>query len=154
MNSIREYEDENTIFNQICLERQLAKYIYIIVEGDFDEKIFSKLLTDDCRIHIANGKEILDKSLKKLDESKIEKCFAIRDRDYDILICKEFEDNDNIIFTDYKDLEMCIIESNALSDILKLYSINSTVDKVKEVLLKTTLPLGYLRWLNDKEKLD
>lgn len=151
MNSIRDLENEDTLSNQICLERQLNKSTYIIVEGDFDEKIFSNFLNDECEIRIANGKDILDKSINELIKRGIDECFAIRDKDYDIFISPEIANHENIIFTDYKDLEMCILESEALSNVLNLYRINNTVEIIKNKVLDTILPIGYLRWLNEVE---
>jgi len=152
--SLQQVENENILANTICFLKQKQNIPYLIVEGYFDKNTFHKFCDlTSCSIQPANSKNNIISAIDELRKRKIYDCIAIRDRDYDLLITPELEDKKNIFFTDFRDLEMTIINSQAINNLLLFFEEDTTKHQlIIEKVLSTIQPIGYIRWLNDKKK--
>lgn len=119
-------------------EREHGIHYFLVVEGDSDEKFFKKFLDcEKCKVSKIgeggndrenNKKKVLE-FIKKQNERR-KKCYlGIIDADFDHILQKE-ETTENIITTDYHDMEMVIL--NSQPDISSLYAEIADTRLIKE----------------------
>ncbi|GBC64137.1 DUF4435 domain-containing protein [Desulfonema ishimotonii] len=161
MNSLKSYVDENIVVGSI--RQQLrhpsgADKVWIIVEGETDQKLFSKLIDGPHVKFEFNpngwGKIPLMKTVSEL--LKETNCIlGIRDADFLHLKGKK-ESAENIFLTDFHDSEMMIISCDkAFYSVISEYeSEENDAIIFREKLLRSIAFISGLRWINDSEGLE
>lgn len=152
---MRKYLNERDTINSILLDSRhplKTNSVWILVEGESDLKIFRKLLNHkNVEVNIAYGNTGLDCSIKELS-AKINRVAGIRDADF-MHLDGISEKASNIFLTDYHDVEIMMIASDAtLSSIMNEYC-SRTIPNIQEFRLKIMSSikfLGTLRWYNNK----
>jgi len=152
------------IANRIILTRQYPgnEFLsFLIVEGE-DDWNFYKTFVDKhkCQISSAYGKSIAIQVLSILEKDKFPGVLLIVDADFDILEGK-FPSNRNMLFTDTHDLETMIIRSPALEKVLGEFGSEEKIGQItrdtgkdmRAILLASSMPIGYLRWVSLREEL-
>ncbi len=157
--SLQGYLDENITINSIRLQLRHPsgkKKIWIIVEGETDQKLYSKLIdADHVEIEISHGG--LSSLLKTVYRLAEETNRVIGIRDTDFLHLEEDMDNiDNIFLTDFHDAEMMIVScDNACKQVFaEFLTEEKNPAAVREKLLLSIKFISGVRWLNDLLKLE
>ncbi|WP_437823717.1 DUF4435 domain-containing protein [Tenacibaculum mesophilum] len=155
--SVREEIDGDFIANSLRMDSY--KGYYVLVEGNNDELFYSKFLNEnEVQIEICHGKENILQAVQILDENNANKKYiGLVDKDYDFLKDSPVESN-NLIRTDYHDIETICISSKAFEDFSKEYCKEEKVDKIcnevskslKEHILELARPIAGIRILSIK----
>jgi len=157
MSSIQDISDElSTKLNEIRLSKHhpLTKHkVFVLLEGKTDIKLFRNIFNNQAiNINQINGKEKIIKALQMLQGEGFIKIFGIKDSDFDNLENITYEDI-NLFITDYADMEIQMIESQAFESLLNEFSDDNCheifLENLKEKLYKETIIIGYLRWYNE-----
>lgn len=152
-----EYITPDRIANSIMQKNNDLSYL--IVEGKTDYRLFKKFIDDKCcEIEIAFGNLKVIDVVSELKKRKFERIIGIIDADFRIL--DEEEEIDDILTTDYHDMEISFIESPSFDTLISEYSqeekliksYNSIAD-LKKYFFELIKNLGFLKWLNKKEDL-
>lgn len=119
-------------------EKQPIKSTFIYVEGNSDQKFYSKFVAANCTVECCEGKQNVIDHIKDSLGKKVEGCIGIVDRDYDgepdVLKSRRIFSYDTI------DLESFIIKnSQALDKFLELYAIDKESEKAKKILSKLSV---------------
>jgi len=142
-------------------EREHGIHYFLVVEGDSDEKFFQKFLdSEKCKVSkIGNGGKDRENNKKKVLEfikeqnSKRKKCYlGIIDADFDHILQKE-ETTENIITTDYHDMEMMILYSQPdmrsiyaeIADTVLIKEFENTSGNFIEAVINIAFEIGILR---------
>ncbi len=158
---MREYITSDDICNQICMERAVFNGTFLVVEGVTDERLFEKFVDkDQVRIIEAHSKDNVRNSVKDMaSERRDPRVIGIVDPDLDRLRGKKVRPP--LFHTDCRDMEMMIIRSNALQDVLDEYSERDLLDRftesvgpVRDALLSASYPLGLLMYISQSEGLN
>lgn len=158
MSSIQDISDElYTKLNEIRLSKNhpLTKNkIFILLEGKTDVKLFRNIFNhQNTNIDQINGKEKIIKVLEKLKNEGFTKIFGIKDSDFDNLENITYS-NINLFITDYADMELHMLESQALESLVNEFSIESChkvfLENLRRKLYAETIFIGYLRWYNER----
>lgn len=130
MNSIAEELTSDTIANDIRMQRADNKNTVLLIEGDTDARLFKKFITaNTCTITVCFGRGNLLEIITKLHQTKFEKILGICDKDFaETLGYPEYQGF--IVFTDNNDIEIDIISSPALENVLAEFG---SIQKVKAV---------------------
>lgn len=160
----RELRGPDGIANKIILTRNYPyneHLSFLIVEGETD-RTFYKTFVDKqkCQVYSAYNKSSANQVLAILEREVFPGVLAIVDADFDTLEGK-LPSNQNLLVTDTHDLETMLIKSPALEKVLgefgseeKINQATRTTGKdVREILLASGIPLGYMRWISLQEKL-
>jgi hypothetical protein len=153
-----EYDDSYQTPSEIFTEIQILRKdrpdnrSFVIVEGKYDSRLFSKFFDNKHYPFPACGKDEVIKVFSYLTESETG-CIGIVDADCD-LICGQKYPFDNLFLTDSHDIETMMLTSNALESVLSEYAdrkLLSDFEKkiglpIKNILLKNAEYLGYLRY--------
>lgn len=144
----------DTIANEVILLRQTSDDGLLIVEGESDEKLFSKFVSSSSILIIpAWGKENAIGAIKILDQINIVKVLTIVDADFwnlDNIILPSI----NLITTEVHDIEITIIKSKGFDNYSSEYFSRLKIQKIIESKSKMSLveyflsrlaPIGYLR---------
>ena len=158
---MREYITSDDICNQICMERTVFNGTFLVVEGVTDERLFEKFVDkDQVRIIEAHSKDNVRNSVKDMaSERRDPRVIGIVDPDLDRLRGKKVRPP--LFHTDCRDMEMMIIRSNALQDVLDEYSERDLLDRftesvgpVRDALVSASYPLGLLMYISQSEGLN
>lgn len=133
-----------------------ANKIWIIVEGETDQKLFSKLIKGrHVKIEISHGG--LNSLLQSVSEllHETDRILGIRDADFLHLEGKE-EPAENIFLTDFHDTEMMLIScDNAYHSVAAEYLIQEKHPSLlRDNILKSIAFIGGIRWINNAEDLE
>jgi len=137
------------------------KGYYILVEGESDNLFYSKFLNDnESQIEICHGKENVIEAISIINErqKKRDVSIAIIDKDYDFLDDSLSYPN-NVIQTDFHDIEMMCLNSDSFLDFSKEYfsdkKMNSLIGNgcIRNYLLNIIKPISKLRIINKNENL-
>jgi len=128
--------------------------VFILLEGKTDIKlfrnIFSNIYTDTTAL---DGKDNLMEALRILEQENYSKIIAIKDADFDHL--EEVNYPNNLFITDFHDMEVQMIESNALSSIINEFTSNdchsSLIDNLKNEIYDIAIEISYIRWYSNKQ---
>lgn len=133
--------------------------VVICVEGGSDIKLFRKLLShNQIQLSEVNGKTPLFQVMEALSVEFPNQVLAICDADFDHLRGRsEFAAEKSIFMTDYHDIEIMMLNSEALNSYLCEFAKPEYFDNLKSDLLNNVLKAGYilglLRWINAEEDL-
>ncbi len=158
---MREFITSDDICNQISMERSVFRGTFLVVEGVTDERLFEKFIDkDEVRIIEAHSKDNVRHAVKDMASvRKDERVIGIIDPDLDRLRGRRA--NPPLFFTDCRDMEMMVIKSNALQDVLDEYcdqeslaKFTETVGLVRDALISASYPLGLLMYVSQMEGLN
>ena len=158
---MREYITSDDICNQISMERSVFRGTFLVVEGVTDERLFEKFIDkDEVRIIEAHSKDNVRHAVKDMANVRRDsRVIGIVDPDLDRLRGRKVKPP--LFFTDCRDMEMMVIRSNALQDVLDEYSdhellqkFTETVGPVRDALISASYPLGLLMYISQKEGLN
>jgi hypothetical protein len=151
--------DKSNVVNSIRLQLRHpsgAGKIWVIVEGDTDQKLFSKLINGyNVVIEISfGGLNTLLASVSELIK-ETNRVIGIRDADFINLERKENHD-ENIFITDFHDAEMIVIScDNSYNSVCAEYFKKEKQPYLsRKKLLKSIAFIGGLRWINSSESLN
>lgn len=157
--SVREEIDGFFIANSIRMD-SFDGY-YVLVEGENDELFYSKFLNDEIvQIEICHGKDNVLEAIKILDKNKPKKKYiGLVDKDYDF-ITNDKIDSENLIRTDFHDIETMCISSDSFNHFSKEYFNSSKIEQltskrtksIKEHLISLAIPLAQLRIVSLKNQ--
>lgn len=126
-----------------------------MVEGDDDSRFWkTRIDGNNCQLVITTGKEKLLEASHLLDNQNFEKALGVVDLDYDWADSVRY--SPRVTPTDFHDLEMMMIDSDAFQKVLVEYGdaekINAFEFKARtpvfNALIERALPFGLLRWYN------
>ncbi len=157
--SMKDHLDKKDVVGSIRLQLRHpsgANKIWIIVEGETDQKLFSKLINGHhVEIEISHGglNSLLQSVSELLHETN--RILGIRDADFLRLEGKE-EAAENIFLTDFHDCEMMIVScDNAYYSVASEYlGQEKHPFKSREEILKSISFIGGIRWINSSEILE
>lgn len=157
--SMTGYLDESNVINSIRLQLRHpsgAKKIWIIVEGETDQKLFSKLVNgENVEIEISYGG--INRLLSTVSElfKETNRIIGIRDADF-LHLEKRIEYTKNIFLTDVHDSEMMIIScDNAYHAVVSEYLTEEKEPSLlREKILRSISFIGGIRWINNSYNLE
>ena len=151
---MREYLTDDDICNQISMNRSIFKGTILIAEGITDLRLYSKFVdSKDVKVLPAHSKSNVIKSVNKMTARRDGKILGIVDRDLDELKGRIF--SPPVFYTDYRDLEMMLINSAALDDVLTEYADHDRLERfqrqngnIREAVIDACYPLGLLMYVS------
>ncbi len=137
--SIRHPQNENKVF--------------ILLEGDTDIKLFRNIFSHNYTDTIeVKGKDKVIEGLNNLIEDGYKNIIGIADADFDNL--EEIAYNNNLFITDYHDMEIQMIETEAFYSTINEYSNGECYaflsENLKENIYDIAIKIGYIRWYSHK----
>ena len=158
---MREYITSDDICNQISMERSVFSGTFLVVEGVTDERLFEKFIDkDSVRIIEAHSKDNVRHSVKDMySVRRDQRVIGIVDPDLDRLRGRRVKPP--LFHTDCRDMEMMVLRSNALQDVLDEYcdrellaKFTETVGPVRDALVSASYPIGLLMYVSQTEGLN
>lgn len=151
---MREYLTSDDICNQISMNRSVFRGTIMLAEGNTDLRLYSKFTEPDkVRILPAHSKSNVIKAVNKMVRRGDGRTVGIVDRDLDDL--KETTVSPPLFFTDHRDMEMMLITSSALDDVLTEYGDIERLERfqrqngnVRDVIIEAAYPVGLLMYLS------
>jgi hypothetical protein len=156
---MKQYLTPNSIANDIRMRHTQFKGAFLVVEGDTDQRFFKRFVEENlCQVVSAYNKENAIDILEILKNGKFGGVLAIVDADFWRIDGIEYS-RANLFLTDTHDLETMILHSpalekltNELGSIEKIGALTKKCGKdVRQILLDAGVPIGYLRWISEKE---
>ena len=159
---MRNYITADDVANGIRMARTQFRGTFLIVEGQTaDFRVYKRLVdSKQTKITPAHNKDNALAALKILEDDRFLGVLAIVDADFWRL--EELDPTcPNLFITDTHDLETMLLESPSLEKLLdefgsekKIASFieNSKMD-VRQALLTAAGPIGYLRWVSQRNNL-
>jgi hypothetical protein len=161
-NSLR--ETANELSSKLVAIRLILNYpsneakVFVLLEGETDIKLFKKLFDlNKVEVDSLQGKEKVIQALQILLTEGYSQVIGIKDADFDHL--EETQAIENLFTTDYHDMEVSMIESEALQSLIYEYThvqsdISDFLSKLKQNIYDSAITIGYLRWFNHKQNKD
>jgi hypothetical protein len=158
---MRESITGHVIANTIRLARDQFAGSFLIVEGPTDARFFKRFVdSNTCKVIPAYGKKNAIVGLSLLEQEKFLGVLAVIDADFMQLEGK-LPDSQHLLLTDTHDVETMLIKSPALETVLNEHAsetkviafIQRTGKDVRERLVESGMPIGYLRWVSLTENL-
>ncbi len=151
---MREYLTADDICNQISMNRSVFKGIVVLSEGNTDQRLYGKFLNRKAaKIIPAHSKDNVRNVIGKMVNRRDGKIMGIVDRDLDELKGRIL--SQPIFYTDYRDLEMLLINSSALKQVLDEYAdldrlerFEKQYGKIHDVIINAAYPLGLLMYIS------
>ena len=159
MNSLK--DEASNLETKLVEIRLLIKHpqnknkVFILLEGKTDIKLFRKIFSNDYTdVSSLNGKDKVIKALETLHSENFTQVIGIKDADFEYL--DTTPSINNLFLTDYHDMEIEMVESDALNSIINEFSSNEChsllLNNLKNNMYDISLEIGYARWHNEKEK--
>jgi len=154
MNSLQDISQELEIkLSEIRLSINSDK-VFILLEGKTDIKLFRNIFsysyTDTTEL---KGKSKLKTALDILTSEGYLNIIGIKDADFDHLETPNYPNN--LFMTDYHDMEVQMIESNAFNSVINEYAISdiypTLITNLNNIIYNIAISIGYIRWFNEKE---
>ena len=151
---MREYLTSDDICNQVSMNRTVFKGTVMLAEGTTDLRLYSKF-TDHEKVMIipAHSKTNVIRAVNKMSGRGDGKTMGIVDRDLDDLVGSSVAPP--LFYTDYRDMEMMLITSSAVDDVLSEYGDTERLERfqrrygsVRDVIIESAYPLGLLMYLS------
>jgi hypothetical protein len=159
---MKEHITAYEIANEIRLVRDQYPGAFLIVEGKVaDLRMYRRFANARfCQVIPAHSKDNVIGAIEILDKDGIVGVLAIVDADFWRLDGKEPQ-SPNIFITDTHDLETMILASPALEKLVNEYCSSSKVERltqqrkksIRQILLESGRPIGYLRWISQVQNL-
>lgn len=151
---MRDYLTADDICNQISMNRSLFKGTILLSEGNTDERLYGKFIDrKDAKIIPAHSKSNVLQVVNKMASRRDGKVLGIVDRDLDEL--KGRVHSPPVFYTDMRDLEMMLINSHALDDVLSEYGDPDRIQRferqngdIREAIIDASYPLGLLMYVS------
>lgn len=149
------------IANEIRLRRQLFSGAFVLTEGSTDAMVLEGLVSrETCHVLGVGGREALLYLLDILNREGLAGVVAVADVDFDRILGAT-NNLRNLYFTDSHDLDVMILESEALTKVLRAHGSATKIEtaergwnsSVRDRLFDLALPLGALRLLSHRESL-
>jgi hypothetical protein len=133
---------------------------WLILEGATDEKFFLSRLPGAVRLLVAHGWENVVKVVNKVNDENIRGILGVIDRDYreELGI---FVLSDNIVVTDYRDIEVMMFYSSAFRKVVvekasqnkwpKCANGEIDYEKIRQSIVDIAIPIGRFRFHCQKE---
>jgi hypothetical protein len=142
------------IANSVQMDSGFAG-IFLFVEGSRDVVLFKKFIDRyKCQIQVANGKFNIIGAIEILNSRKFQRGLGIIDKDFDEILNITYTIS-NLISTDFHDIEISIIESDALLHVVETHCDGAKLKKlelengpIKTVLYSLAKYIGYLKLAN------
>jgi hypothetical protein len=159
---MREYLSVDREANAIRLRRSTFSGTFLLVEGSSD-RIFYERFVDKvaCASISISGKPSsklrVIAVLSTLENSEFQGVLAVVDADFDHLEVSSHS-SPNLIRTDTHDLETMLLNSSALEKVIAEFGSEEKIAKfgrdVRTALLEAGMPIGYLLWISQLDKLN
>lgn len=159
---MRNYITADDVANEIRMTRTQFRGTFLIVEGQTADLRVYKRLVDSERAQVtpAHNKDRAIAALKILEETDFAGVVAIIDADFWRLEGQQ-PTSLNLFITDTHDLETMLIESPALDKLLDEFGSEQKIARftennktdVRQALLIAACPIGYLRWVSQRNNL-
>lgn len=125
---------------------------FVLLEGGTDIKLFRNIFDlDNVNTTALEGKAKVVEALQKLYQEGFRQIIALKDADFDHL--EGCEDIEHLFLTDYHDMEVTMVESEAFISVINEYSkednYSDSISKLKSIIYPIALIIGYLRWFNE-----
>jgi hypothetical protein len=146
---------------QIRLIRQVHKGAVLVVEGEKDARVFEHFIdTNACDIEVAFGKKNVLEALDLLEDEGFLGVAGVVDADFDRVFERTYP-LQNLCVTDVHDLDLLIFRSSALDRYvrecadgdLRKKTFGSDIQAMRNVIISSTLPLGYCRLSAERQNL-
>lgn len=142
------------IANAIMQDKDFNGF-YLIVEGPKDFKLYNKFFDKSWRIKESFGCEKVKEVLEILNLRKFSKKIGIIDSDFNHILNTK-TNIDGLFYTDYHDLEVMIIKTNALDTMINVFCKSERIEafikvkkeSIREVIFELAMEIGYLKLTN------
>lgn len=132
--------------------------VFILLEGKTDIKLFRKIFSNDYTdTSSLEGKGKVVEALQTLHNESFTQVIGVKDADFEHL--ENTPTIDNLFITDCHDMEIEMIESNALNAVIHEFSSISSdgcydlfLNNLKNNIYDISVEIGYARWHNEREK--
>ncbi len=154
---MRDFLSDDRFANQIRLRRSFHKGTFLLVEGSSDKTFYERFVEkSECELVVISGKPSsklrVISVLKILEESKFQGVLAIVDADFDRLTPPAEQKSLNLLYTDSHDLETMLINSPAFDKVVSEFGSQEKISQfnqdIRLVILESSVPIGYLRWIS------
>ncbi|KFF02320.1 DUF4435 domain-containing protein [Chryseobacterium luteum] len=154
---MKEYITPERVATSILIKRKKQKKCFI-VEGNHDRLFFLKFKDSDVNVEIAFGWENVIEVLKILKKENFLDVIGIIDSDFKLMVPEKFEKLENLILTDYHDVNTLTLDKS-FDVVIKTHEseekINSFLEEkkkpLKEYIYSLARPLAMLKLLNKRE---
>ena len=136
---------------------------WLILEGASDKKFFLSRLPGTIRFFVAQGWERVVALVNKVEDEKIRAILGVIDRDYREELGIELH-SDNIVMTDYRDIEVMmffsgafrkiVVEKASQDKLLKFPNGEINYEKVRKSIVDIAVPIGRFRFYCQKEDIN
>lgn len=153
---MKEFIGPHSIANSIRMNRTQFAGSFLITEGDKDARLFKAHSdTQRCRIVNAVNKSNAIGALELLENSPVTGILAIVDADFERLEGRLLN-SENLIYSDYHDLEVMLFTSAALDRVLIEFGSVQKIEnfekmmgaRVRTMLIEAGSYIGHFRWLS------
>lgn len=148
---MREFLTSDDICNQISMMRTTYPHTILVVEGVTDQRLFEKFIDkDNVWLVQAHSKDKVKSTIRCMYEKrKDKKIIGIVDPDLDLVNGRKAKHP--IYYTDCRDMEMMLIQSNAFNDVIDEYADHETIQSknlstksIRESIISSSANLGKL----------
>lgn len=142
------------------MKRSSFNRAIIFVEDDAQYKVFRKFINEsECELIVTYERRKSLLAFNLAQEWKIPGILCIIDSDFSMLKGSPQKEEENDIFrTDTHDMETMMLASEANRSLFIEFGSEEKLKHLGQepinIILNSSLPIGYLRWVNEKEKLD
>jgi hypothetical protein len=151
---MRDYLTVDDICNQISMNRSLFKGTILLSEGNTDQRLYGKFIDrKGTKILPAHSKSNVIQVVNKMTARRDGKVLGIVDKDLDELKGRVY--SPPVFYTDMRDLEMMLINSDALDDVLSEYGDQDRMQRferqfgnIREAIIEASYPLGLLMYVS------
>ncbi len=152
---MEEYITPERTANAIMQDTNFEGY-YLIVEGKKDVKLYSKFVNENgIIVKPAFGNENVKRVLEILDERGFERRVGIIDADFRRIL-NLTENIQGLFITDQHDIEVMIINTSALENVLNVFCSKARIKEfeetsglsIREALFSLGKEIGYLKFAN------
>ena len=151
---MREYLTADDICNQISMNRSVFKGNIVLTEGNTDQRLFNKFIDKrSSRTIPAYSKDNVRSVVNKMVSRGDGKVLGIVDRDLDELQGRTL--SPPIFYTDYRDMEMMLITSSALEEVITEYGDPDRVEKfekqygsIRDAVISSSYYIGLLMYIS------
>ncbi len=151
---MREYLTADDICNQISMNRSVFKGTILLSEGSTDQRLYGKFIDrDNAKVLPAHSKDNVRAVMNKMTNRGDGKILGIVDRDLDELKGRVL--SPPIFYTDFRDLEMMLMNSDSLDQVLAEYGDADRIQRfekqhgrIRDVIIDAAYPLGLMMYIS------